>query len=132
MRGVPQTDIGAIMSEKVTVELSEELAQRARAVAAQSHRRFEDVLVEWIDRAGTDLPVESLSDDDVLALCQLQLDGVQQEELSELLERNREGVLRDPERDRLDELMRIYRRGLVRKAQALKTAVARGLKPRLD
>jgi hypothetical protein len=120
------------MSEKVTVELPEELAQRARAVAAQTHRRFEDVLVEWIDRAGTEPPVESLADDDVLALCQRQLDAGQQEELSELLERNREGVLRDPERDRLDELMRIYRRGLVRKAQALRTAVARGLKPRLD
>jgi hypothetical protein len=91
-----------------------------------------EVLIEWIDRAGTELPVECLSDDEVLALCQCQLDAGQQEELSDLLAGNREGVLQDAERRRLDELMRVYRRGLVRKAQALKTAVARGLKPRLD
>jgi hypothetical protein len=119
------------MSEKVTVELPEELAQRVRAVAAQTHRRFEEVLVEWLDRAGTEPAVESLSNEEVLALCQRQLDAGQQEELSELLARNREGVLQEAERDRLDELMRLYRRGLVRKAQALRTAVARGLKPRL-
>jgi len=119
------------MSEKVTVELPEELAQRARAVAAQTRRRFEEVVVEWITRAGAEPPVESLGDDELLALCDLQLDAEQQEELSDLLARNREGELAETQRDRLDQLMRIYRRGLVRKAQALKTAVARGLKPRL-
>ena len=117
------------MTEKVTVELPEELAQRARAVAAQTHRRFEEVLVEWMDRAGTERTVESLPDDELLALCGRQLDSGQQEELSELLSRNREGLLQETQRERLDELMRIYRRGLVRKAQALRTAVARGLRP---
>lgn len=33
---------------------------------------------------------------------------------------------------RLDELMHLYRRGLVRKAQALKVAVERGLRPPLS
>ena len=33
---------------------------------------------------------------------------------------------------RLEELMRVYRTGLVRKAQALKVAVSRGLRPRLS
>ncbi len=119
------------MSEKVTVEIPEDLAQRARAVAAQTSRRFEEVLVEWIDRAGAEAPVDSLSDDELLALYERQLDGAQQEELSDLLARNREGKLPDAQRDRLDQLMGIYRRAMVRKAQALKTAVARGLKPRL-
>jgi hypothetical protein len=123
---------GAAMSEKVTVELPEELAQRARAVAAQTRRRFEEVLVEWIDRAGAEPVAESLADDELLALCDRQLDAGRQEELSDLLTRNREGLLQEAERDRLDELMRIYRRGLIRKAQALKAAVARGLKPRLS
>lgn len=119
------------MSEKVTVELPDELAQRVRAVAAQTHRRFEEVLVEWLDRAGTEPAVESLSDEEVLALCQGQLDAGQQHELSELLARNREGALQEVERERLEELMHVYRRGLVRKAQALSIAVARGLKPRV-
>jgi len=119
------------MSEKVTVELPEELAQRARAVAAQTRRRFEEVLVEWIDRAGADPAVEALADNELLALCDRQLDPAEQEELSNLLARNRDGLLQEPERHRLDDLMRVYRRGLVRKAQALKTPVARGLRPRL-
>jgi hypothetical protein len=119
------------MSEKVTVELPDELAQRARAVAAQTQRRFEDVVAEWIDRALADPPVDSLPDPQVLALCDGQMPPGEQEELSELLARQRESRLAAAERDRLEELMQIYRRGLVRKAQALRTAVARGLRPAL-
>ena len=119
------------MTERVTLEVPEELAQRARAVAAQTRRRFEEVLVDWIDRAGAEPTIESLADAELLALCDQQLDSRQQEELSDLLAGNREGLLQEAQRDRLDELMRIYRRGLVRKARALDAAVARGLKPRL-
>jgi hypothetical protein len=120
------------MSEKVTLELPEELAERARAVAAQTRRRVEDVLLEWIDRAGGEPAVELLPDDQVLALCDSQMEPGQEEELSDLLARNRERLLQGAERDRLDELMRVYRRGLLRKARALKTAVERGLRPRLS
>jgi hypothetical protein len=41
-------------------------------------------------------------------------------------------VLADDERGRLDALMQTYRHGMVRKAQALKVAVARGLQPPLS
>src|SRR5205085_830566 len=99
---------GNDMTETVTVELPAELAQRARAVAAQTQRRLEDVLVEWIDRAAAEPAVEELPDDQLLALCESQLDDGRQEELSELLARNREGLLRNGERGRLDELMRLY------------------------
>lgn len=107
------------MTEKVT----DELAERARAVAAQTQRRFEEVLVEWMDRAGAEPAVELLADDELLALCDSQLDAGQQSELSELLAGNREGHLQQGQRERLDRLMRLYRRGLVRKAHAMKTAV---------
>ena len=43
--------------------------------------------------------------------------------------RQREGELNDNEQVQLDALMLAYRRGLVRKAQALKVAVERGLQP---
>jgi hypothetical protein len=76
--------------------------------------------------------VELLSDDELLAVCDSQLDSSLQEDLSDLLERQREGVLDEGERRRLDDLMRIYRAGLVRKAQALTVAVNRGLRPRLN
>ncbi|MHC5773331.1 hypothetical protein [Nostoc sp.] len=56
----------------------------------------------------------------------------QQEVFSELLARHREGQLNDAEVRQLDELMQVYRRGLVSKARALKVAVERGLKPALN
>jgi len=120
------------MSEKVTLELPDNLAQRIRAVAAQARRPFEDVLIESIDRALEEVPVDWLPDDQLLVLCDAQLPDGQQEELSDLLARNREETLPAAERERLHELMQVYRRGLVRKANALRTAVARGLRPRLE
>jgi hypothetical protein len=120
------------MAETVTLELPEEVARRAREVAVRTHRRPESVLLEWIGRAVAEPPVESLPDDQVLALCDMQMDVEQQETLGDLLARNQEGLLSSAERARLDELMQTYRRGLVRKAQALKVAVERGLRPPLN
>jgi hypothetical protein len=120
------------MAEIVTLELPEMLAQRAKEIAVLTNRRLEEVLVEWIDRASQELPVESLPDDWVLALCDMQMESEQQEALSELLDRNRERQLNNEEANQLDELMQVYRSGLVRKARALKVAVERGLRPALN
>ena len=120
------------MAEKVTIELPEEIAQQVRTVAAHTQRSFAEVLVDWIRRAGSEPVLELLADEELLAICDSQPDAPQQEELGELLERNQEGALSPNERNRLDELMRSYRVGLVRKAQALKVAVGRGLRPRLS
>jgi hypothetical protein len=79
----------------------------------------------------TDDSPESLSDQEVLALCDAQMPEDEQQQLSELLSRQREGELRPADRPRLDELLGNYRRGLVRKAQALQVAVSRGLRPPL-
>lgn len=120
------------MSETVVLQLPDRVVRSGREVAARSRRRFEDVLVEWIDRTVAELPVEYLPDDQVLALCDLTLDPAQQAELSQLLVGNREGTLSNVEISRLDALMQIYRRGLVRKAQALHIAAQRGLRPALS
>jgi hypothetical protein len=115
------------MSEIVTLEVPDELAERARAVAAQTHRPLEEVLLAWLARVAADVPVEELPDAEVLALRDLQLSTDEQTALSELLACQREGALSDDERVRLDALMRSYRQGMVRKAHALKVAVDRGL-----
>lgn len=120
------------MAEVVTLELSDMLAHQAREIAASAHQRFEDMLIELIERSIYDLPVESLPDDQVLELCEMQLDSEQQTRLDDLLARNREGQLEESERQQLDELMQTYRRGLVRKARAWKVAVERGLKAPLN
>ena len=75
--------------------------------------------------------LESLSDKQILSLCELQLDDVQQQTLSDLLASNQEGNLNKTEVKQLDDLMNIYRRGTLYKAQALKIAVERGLKSSL-
>jgi len=93
---------------------------------------MEDVLLEWMDRAAANPPIESLPDEQVLSLCKLQLNPAQQSELSDLLARNRETSLTTADQIRLDELLNEYRRGMVRKAQAIKVAVERGLQPPLS
>mgnify|MGYP005846846699 CR=1 FL=1 len=120
------------MSETVTLEVSEDAIRQAREVAARTQRRLEEVLVEWIDRYLAELPVDALSDEEVLALASRQMAPHEQAELHDLLADNREGPLPEERRARLDELMRIYRQGMVRKAEALKVAVERGLIPPLN
>lgn len=120
------------MSERVTLELPSELAERARVVATRTERPFEAVLVEWIQRGGAQPTVDALPDDEVLRLCEDEWESDRQEELSELLERRQEGVLSETDLRQLEELMQSYRLGLVRKAQALQVAVRRGLRPRLN
>ena len=60
------------MSETVALEVPDELARRVRAVATATHRRFEDVVLDWLRRAAEEPPVEALTDGELLALCQSQ------------------------------------------------------------
>ena len=116
----------------ITLELPEPLAHSARIVAARTSRRVEEVLMEWLDQAAAGLPVEMLPDEQVLALRDLQMSDEQQDELSAMPADQREQRLDASQRARLDELLVIYRHGMVRKAQALKTAVEHGLQPALS
>ena len=77
----------------------------------------------WLDYAVSELPVDMLSDEEVPVLTELQLTPEQQAILSDLLIKNREGTLDVEERRRLDEIMCIYERGLLRKSQALRVGV---------
>jgi hypothetical protein len=119
------------VSRVVTIAISDVAASRAQEMAERSERRLEEVLAEWIDQAAAEPPVDSLPDEQVRALCEGQLPPPQQQELSDLLALQREGQLDATARAQLDQLMQAYRRGLVRKAQALQVAVARGLIPPL-
>ena len=82
--------------------------------------------------SSTILVPEMLSDEQVMALRNSELGVAEQAALSELLERQREGRLSPAERGQLDQLLALYRSGLVRKARALKVAVERGLEPPID
>jgi hypothetical protein len=89
-------------------------------------------LADWLEQVIAEMPVETLSDEEVLALTELQLTTEQENTLSELLEQNREGLLNSETQCQLDELMRVYEHGLLRKAQALRVAVQRGLREPLQ
>jgi hypothetical protein len=67
----------------------------------------------------------------VLALANMQMPEARQEDLSDLLYDQGEGLLTEAGRLRLDELMEIYQDNMVRKAQALQVAVQLGLIPPL-
>ena len=99
------------MAEIVTLQLPTDLAQRAKEIAAVNHQQLEDLLIEFIDRAITELPVESLPDEQVLALCDMQMETEQQELFSDLLARNTEAQLNQLETQQLEQLMQVYRRG---------------------
>jgi plasmid stability protein len=114
------------MSEVLAVELPDDVARRAREIAAATNQSVEAVAVEWI-RQAVEPAVESLPDAELLSLCDLMLEASRQDELSELLSRLRDGQLAEGEQTRLDQVMAEYRRGLVVKARAWKEAVARGL-----
>ncbi|MGH9945503.1 MAG: hypothetical protein ACRD9R_24375 [Pyrinomonadaceae bacterium] len=120
------------MSQPITIQVSEQVARHAAQVAAQTRRSLEEVLASWLEVAIAQRPVEELSDEEVLALAEIRLSAEQEATLSDLLQQNREGALDAEGRRRLDELMRLYEYGLLRKAQALRVAVHRGLREPLQ
>jgi hypothetical protein len=116
------------MSEQITLQVSDRVVNQATQIAARTQRRVEEVLESWLEWASTEMPVEALSDKEVLALTDLQLTDEQQTVLSDLLAKNQDGTLDAEGRRQLDALMRVYEHGLLRKAQALRAAVQRGLR----
>lgn len=76
-----------------------------------------------------DAVFETMPDDEVLANATWSLSPYERQEMTSLIEMHHERDLTRTERLRLDELMKDYRRMLVRKAQALEVAIARGLVP---
>jgi hypothetical protein len=128
------------MSTQVTVTLSNEGYRRAERLAQIMGRDIADVLADTIDLSLPPLsppseevkPVSRLSDGEVLALTELQMDPIQDRRLSRLLDRQQAGVLSDAERSELLALLQVYQEGLLRKAQALHEAVRRGLREPLE
>ena len=109
------------MSEMMTIPVSARAARHAARLASLTQQRVEDVLAGWLDWTAAEVPVETLPNDALLALCDLEMDKEQQQDL-----------LNAAEQARLDELLQVYRHGLVRKARAIKVAVQRGLRPPLS
>lgn len=115
------------MDSTVTLQLPSQSITYATVLADRTNRKLEDVLVEWIDQAAAKIPVQALPDEQIMALADSQLSLSEQDLLNQLLAQNREGALSPTEKIELDQIMKRYRRGMVRKAQAMNEAVSRGL-----
>ena len=114
------------MTQSMTLDIATAVVDRARAVAERTGRRCEDVLADWLKRDG--VPTDDLSDEEVLALCDSQMPEDEQEQLSDSLWRQREEQLDAKDQPRLEQLLNVYRHRLLRKAEALRVAVSRGLR----
>ena len=117
------------MTEQFTIQLPDHSARIIRDIAARTGRNANAVLSDLIDQSLADIPVSALSDEQVTALADLMMSESDQEELTDLLDDQREGLLDRAKRLRLDELLQEYRRGMVRKSEALKVAIQRNLRP---
>jgi len=116
-----------VMNQQITIEVSEQVWRRANVLAEQNRRKPENVLEEWLEETVAETRTEDLTDEEILALTENKFDDEQQNNFSLLLERSREGTLNDERKRELDEMMRIYENGLLRKSKALRVAVERGL-----
>lgn len=120
------------MAQSISLDIPDSIIQQAQQLATQNQQRLEDVLLEWLTHSFTEHPIETLPDSQILALCNMQLDEQQQATLNTLTEKQREDSLTPADSQELQFLLGLYRRGLLRKAKALKVAVERGLLPPLS
>lgn len=124
------------MATRVVVTLPDDVYRRVEQLAQLTNRGVADLLADTITLSLPPLDiftqsvqaVTSLSDEDVLALTELQMLPAQDRRLSALLQKQQAQALSDPERAELLALMQVYQEGLLRKAQALREAVRRGLR----
>ena len=117
------------MTAQITLNLPDEVYHQAELLAQQRHRTVSEILVETLEKVllPTAKPVSALSDSEVITQTQLRLQPLQEQRLSELLDRQQSGTIASVELDELQALIRIYETRLLRQAQALNEAVRRGL-----
>ena len=124
------------MSSQVTVTLPDGVLKRAETLAERAGRPVADLLAETIELSlrplGTPTDDEPAladwPDADVLAATEVELSSAEDARLSELLDSEQAGVLANGERAELVALVERYQTLLLRKAQALREAVRRGLR----
>jgi hypothetical protein len=120
---------------RVTLELPDEVLNRAERLAVLTHRDVADVLAEAVsavlppvDARFEDGEASQLSDAAVLRLANASLSPSDEDRLSQLLDKRQSGTLTHAERLDLLSLMQTYEANWLRQAEALAEAVRRGLR----
>jgi hypothetical protein len=130
------------MSTQVTLTIPDEIYQRAHRFARLTNQDIASVLAHSIVQAIPPLgehldtlPANTtcseafadLTDTQILALTELQLEPEQDNQLSHLLDQQQAGTLTEDTQIELEALLQLYQEGLVRKATAIAEAVKRGI-----
>ena len=124
------------MSTEVRITLHDAVYRRAKRLAEVSNRNIGDLLAQAIElslppvgEANEDYkPVSQLPDREVLELSEMQMNAQQERRFRKLLNKQQAGRLSSVEESQLLALMQNYQEKLLRKAQALREAVRRGLR----
>ncbi|SRR5579883_548973 len=133
------------MTTQIVLNLPDEVYKKAEHFAQLTNRAVVDILTQAIALSlspisSQSIPIDSketpsiasLSDEEVIALTELQMQPEQDQRLSELLYNQQAGILTETEHSELWTLMQVYQEKLLLKAQALREAVQRGLREPLD
>ena len=128
------------MTTQVTISLSDELYQGVANFVQLLGKDIREVLSETIALSLAPIvtqnqvppAVTELSDRELLTLTEFTLEPQTDIRLSELLERQQEGLITLPEQSELLGLMQSYQEGWLQKTQAIVEAVKRGLREPLS
>lgn len=123
------------MVAQVTVTLPNEVYRQAERIAQLSQTNVGEVLTASLSAAfapnetqpNAYRPLEHLSDNEVVKLAESTMDAALDQRLATLSQRRKTGRLKPKEAKELEGLMKVYSLGQVRKAQAMREAVTRGL-----
>jgi hypothetical protein len=123
------------MTIPVTINLPDEVYQQADRFARLANRDLASIITDTFvsslppisGKIDTLQPVGQMSDPAVLELANSSMPESQDDRLSELLAKQREGELMLEEPQELESLMQIYNEGWLRKTAGLVEAVKRGL-----
>lgn len=116
---------------EITLNLPEKIYQNVSTVAKKSKRKMVDLIVDVVEEKyspkPSDRPLANLSDEEVLALANLQMPKRQSNRHSELLYKNQAGTLTPQEKKELDFFQQVYAVALSQKADGIDEAVHRNL-----
>jgi hypothetical protein len=116
---------------EITLNLPEKTYQDIATIAKKSKRKVIDLIVDVVEEKystpNLERPLANLSNEEVLALANLQMPKKQSERHSELLYKNQAGTLNPDEKRELEFFQQVYGVTLARKTDGIYEAVQRNL-----
>lgn len=118
---------------EISVKLPNNLYENVSALAQAKKKSVGEIIKNAVRKAVSEAaetvesPLADCSDEEVLALARLKMSDAENQQMSALLNKQREEIITPLERNELEALLRVYQAGNLRKAQGIAEAVQRGL-----